>query len=362
MTDEITLLKVGKAKEVKRRSFKEQSDGLHRRIFFIWVLAWIPCLLVCLFASFIVSSVVYLVLFYMDIETNASLALNDGSRLWQGFQSLLLNGSIIGIIISIVIMVAISNIAPKRMLKNIKNDCMRITDGAIYDTFMGVCLAAGLKSIPNLYVTADDFPNAYTMGRRKGPIVVVTAGLLKVTSRPSLEAVLSHEVGHILNEDYSDITNLHALMNFVNRFLKGTMRMANPLNGIEMGGEGGILMFILGIVICIPAGIIWLATRPLVWFVMRSMNHSRESLADAQAVRLTRNPNAMAKALVEVHYGALQSGVDMATMQSLTSHDLLKAVGFEANGGDSTHPSFKKRINDIVKMGADSEWLLYVRK
>lgn len=64
--------------------------------------------------------------------------------------------------------------------------------------FDRVCSRCGVKEAPDLFIVHDSFPNAFAMGRRT---VAVTRGLLQQAAPEELEAVLSHELGHLKNGD-----------------------------------------------------------------------------------------------------------------------------------------------------------------
>ncbi|NUR09584.1 MAG: M48 family metallopeptidase [Nocardioidaceae bacterium] len=60
--------------------------------------------------------------------------------------------------------------------------------------------ATGLdaQEVPELYVVANPFPNAVTIGMDK-PIIVVTSGLVDLLDEEEMRFVLGHEVGHALS-------------------------------------------------------------------------------------------------------------------------------------------------------------------
>src|SRR5262245_23913790 len=60
--------------------------------------------------------------------------------------------------------------------------------------------ATGLdaQEVPELYVAANPFPNAITIGMDK-PIIVVTSGLVDLLDEEEMRFVLGHEMGHALS-------------------------------------------------------------------------------------------------------------------------------------------------------------------
>ena len=72
----------------------------------------------------------------------------------------------------------------------------------LYESFREAidCLG-GLKPEPELFVKSDPRPNAYTLALRGGaPFVVVTSALVDGFSPAETQAVLGHELGHLVCE------------------------------------------------------------------------------------------------------------------------------------------------------------------
>jgi heat shock protein HtpX len=71
----------------------------------------------------------------------------------------------------------------------------------LHNLLDSLCIASGLPK-PSVYVIDDVAPNAFAVGRSpRHAALAVTSGLLDVTSRIELEAVLAHELSHIRNGD-----------------------------------------------------------------------------------------------------------------------------------------------------------------
>ena len=60
---------------------------------------------------------------------------------------------------------------------------------------------AGLP-MPRIAIIPEETPNAFATGRDpEHAVVAVTEGIMRVLSRPELEAVLGHELGHVKHRD-----------------------------------------------------------------------------------------------------------------------------------------------------------------
>ena len=64
-----------------------------------------------------------------------------------------------------------------------------------HDMLPPICEKLGIE-VPELYLTMDPRPNAYTSGESQ-PFIVLTSGLLKAIPEELIPTVLAHECGHI---------------------------------------------------------------------------------------------------------------------------------------------------------------------
>jgi heat shock protein HtpX len=181
-----------------------------------------------------------------------------------------------------------------------------------------LCIGAGLP-LPRIHLVESMAANAFATGTDpRNASLVVTRGLLKLLDRRELEAVIAHELSHIGNHDIRLTTTLAALVGIANLPLRSLrFRMGWPL--VLLGVHSwfwllrGILSFSLGFgaVRQLPA-IFWWASvagpsiyvmfvSPVMALLIRqAVSRQREFLADADAVLLTRDPEALALALAKV--------------------------------------------------------------
>lgn len=163
----------------------------------------------------------------------------------------------------------------------------RDTNSNLYGLLENLCIGAGIKKIPDLYIIDDSAPNAFATGRDPDhSAVVVTSGLLEKLDKRQLEGVLAHELSHVKNYDI-------LLMTVVVVLVGSLTLIANMiLRGTAFGDSkksGGILFL---------AGFILAALSPLIAQLIKfAVSRSREYLADASAALLTRDPEGLAQAL-----------------------------------------------------------------
>lgn len=226
---------------------------------------------------------------------------------------------------------------------------------ALSDIVEGLALAAGLP-LPAVYVIDDPAPNAFATGRspEKG-IVAFTTGLLQKMNRPQVEAVAAHELSHIGNRD--------SLIGVVAAVLVGVImvvcRVALRLlffgggrrrgGGRSGGGGGGAPLMLIGLLVLVLAPIFGLLLR-------FAISRRRETHADTNAVRLTRNPDAMISALEVLDSD--RTSVDFG--HGFAAHLWIEEPGADEPGWltklFSTHPPIPERIERLRAIGGDSRY------
>lgn len=217
------------------------------------------------------------------------------------------------------------------------------TDKYLKNIVEEMALAAGLRQdqIPEVGVIPSEEPNAFALAGKDGSLVAVTTGLLQLTTREELQGVIAHEIGHLITGDSKAMTKLIAMASIVGvlsgiatrMFRSGDSGSKNPL---------AIALIVLSLIFLIAAPF-------LSQLANASMQRKRESQADATAVRLTRNPNALATALRKIDgaYGSVaypkKSSVDHAAKQ----------LAFFNRKAYRTHPPIEERVLELKRMGAD---------
>jgi Zn-dependent protease with chaperone function/Zn-finger nucleic acid-binding protein len=149
-------------------------------------------------------------------------------------------------------------------------------------------LACGLPRITP-YILPDYAVNSLALIERDGsPSVLVTEGLLADFTRDELQAVLSHELAHILRGDSFHITLVCSLANVFERFRLAVEPARSP-QGIKEGG-GPPLVFAAATL-----------SSTIMHLLSTLVSRQRELLADATAVEISRSPKALARAIYKAH-------------------------------------------------------------
>ena len=190
--------------------------------------------------------------------------------------------------------------------------------------------------MPKLYIMHSPQINAFASGRDPHHAVVcVTDGALEKLDKTELEAVLAHELGHIASYDMRYMTLVAVMVGMIAIVSQIFLRSLWFRGGGNSKDKG--IFIIIGIVMAILAPIV-------VFIVQMSISRKREFVADASAVKFTRYPGGLIRALKKIQQD-----------NSPNEKPVSKAVAplFFANplkGLGRTHPPLEKRIQVLGRM------------
>ncbi len=174
--------------------------------------------------------------------------------------------------------------------------------------------------------------NAFATGAFKNSsLVAVSTGLLESMTKEEVEAVLAHEIAHIVNGDMVTLTLIQGVVNTFVVFLSKVVGyfVDRVLLKNDRGGPG-IGYYVTDIVCQIVFGL--LASIIVAWF-----SRQREFRADAGSAALMGSPQPMVKALARL--GGLAPG---ELPKSMAASGISDKAGFMAMF--STHPPIEVRI------------------
>jgi heat shock protein HtpX len=211
----------------------------------------------------------------------------------------------------------------------------------LFNVVEEMAIAAGLL-MPKVYIIDDSAPNAFATGRDpEHASVAVTSGLLEKLNRDELQGVIAHEMSHVGNFDIRYAMLVGILVGTTvlisDFFLRGLWLSGGGRGRSEGGGYVQLIMIVIAIVFAILA--------PLFARLLQlSISRQREYLADASAVRLTRNPKGLADALQKI--SGDREVLEAANRATAHLYIVNPVKGFEkrAKGLFSTHPPIEERI------------------
>ena len=237
-------------------------------------------------------------------------------------------------------------------------DVSRDEEPRLYNLLENLCISRGI-TMPRLQIVETDVMNAYASGmHEKQYKIAVTRGLMTALSDEELEAVLGHELTHIRNGDVRlmvvaviiagviTFAGEMVFRGFFNSSDRGTMWRSSGRSSSSSGkkGGGGGLAAIL----------IALAIIAIAWFlslVIRfALSRSREYLADAGSVELTKNPDAMISALRKIEGRAEMPAVPSGIMEMCIENQKNSIADMF-----STHPSVQRRVDKLVEVAGGQD-------
>ncbi|MAL08822.1 MAG: protease [Maricaulis sp.] len=213
----------------------------------------------------------------------------------------------------------------------------------LYNLLENLCISRGI-TMPALRIIETPQMNAYASGlTEKQYSITVTTGLMQSLDSDELEAVLAHELTHVINRDvrllvisviFVGIFSFVAQLGVRAMFHGAVARSGRSRRG--GGGNAAVLMIV-------AVGVIALA-----WFlaiaIRFALSRKREFMADAGAVELTKNPDAMIGALEKISGRA-----EMENAPSEIREMMIENPKSGFSGIFMTHPPIEKRIEALVK-------------
>ena len=240
-------------------------------------------------------------------------------------------------------------------------DVARKQQPRLYNLLENLCISRGIP-MPKLKIMESEALNAFATGlNQRQYAVTVTSGLLRALNDRELEAVLGHELTHIRNGDVQMMVIAVVIAGAVGFFGELFFRLFTNLEWNTGGssswssssgssssasssssdrkssGGGAIIVVIVAIALILLA---WLLSQ----VVKLALSRTRELLADAGSVELTKNPDAMISALRKIEGRGELPGATSAVMELCVDNPRQGFADLFA-----THPSVESRIEALVK-------------
>jgi heat shock protein HtpX len=243
-------------------------------------------------------------------------------------------------------------------------DVTRQQQPRLYNLLENLCISRGI-AMPKLKIVESEVLNAYATGlNRRQYAVTVTSGLLNALNDQEIEAVLGHELTHIRNGDVQMMVIAVIIAGVVGFFAELFFRTffnfgnygwygggsswsssasSSSSSESDSRGErrssGGGAIFIIILAVALIA-LAWALSQ----LVRLALSRSREFLADAGSVELTKNPDAMISALRKIEGRGELPGATSAVMELCLDNP---REGF--SDLFATHPSVEARVQALVK-------------
>lgn len=217
-------------------------------------------------------------------------------------------------------------------------------DPELYNVVEEMAIASAV-ALPPVYLIEDTAMNAFATGRDpEHAALAITRGLRETLTRDELQAVIAHEMSHVRHYDIRLAMLLATLVGLVVLVCDSLPRTLRRAGRRSRGRSGGGAILILAIALAIIAPF-------FAKFIQLAASRQREYMADAGAVELTRNPEAMILALKrlggdkEVLEAANRATAHMYIVQPIKKWEA------RAKGMFATHPSIDDRVRRIELLG-----------
>lgn len=228
----------------------------------------------------------------------------------------------------------------------------------LYNLLENLCISRGIP-MPKLKIVESDALNAYATGlNQRQYAVTVTTGLLNALNDQEIEAVLGHELTHIRNGDvqmmviaviiagvvgffaelfFRSFTNFGYYGGYGRSWPSSSSSSSSSDNNRRSSGGGAVIVIIVAVALIALA---WLLSQ----LVRLALSRSREFLADAGSVELTKSPDAMISALRKIENRGELPRATSAVMELCVDNPREGFADLFA-----THPSVGARVQALVR-------------
>jgi heat shock protein HtpX len=188
-------------------------------------------------------------------------------------------------------------------------------------------------------------PNAFATGRSpRHAVVAVTQGLLAKLEPDEIEAVLGHELTHVVNRDVAVMT-LASFFAMVAFFAMRIFFFTGLFGGGRRSNNGGNAS---------PIWVIYLGSMA-VYFIshllLLALGRYRELAADRGGANLTGHPSHLASALVKISNDMKRS--PEAPRKAHESMNAFFIVPMTMREVFSTHPSLERRLEQLDRLSRE---------
>jgi heat shock protein HtpX len=202
---------------------------------------------------------------------------------------------------------------------------------------------------PKVAIIDSPVPNALATGRDPNhALVAVTTGILDQLDEPEMQAVLAHELSHVIHRDIA----VMAMASFFATIASFIVQMGlwggfgggyGDERDRDRGGNAFIVIFLV-------SAAVWAIS----FFLIRTLSRYREYAADRGSAIITREPSRLASALLKIS-GRMQRipDTDLRQMQAGSALMFFPAISRGSLGEIfATHPSLEHRIARLQAMEA----------
>jgi len=199
---------------------------------------------------------------------------------------------------------------------------------------------------PQVAISDRSIPNAFAAGRNaKNSVVCVTRGLQGCLTEEEVEAVVAHEIGHIVNRDVAVMTFASITGAIAGIWMQS--EIFNPPRNPDGGRKSGKSEAV-GVASAV-------AIYTLTILLILALSRYREFAADRVSGILTTRPRDLASALQKMHL-EMARGVSRDLLSTEPMNTLLISPALNPDRKRSighlfsTHPPLEQRIEKLLEL------------
>ena len=219
------------------------------------------------------------------------------------------------------------------------------------DFIADVCAENNMK-LPRIGYIDDGAPNAFTYGHTKNDArIILTRGIFDLLSEEEVKAVVAHELGHAVHYDMLVMTVAQLVPMVLYVIYKACIEYKSSSRSKDSSKSEGAVKLI---------GVIAFLLYVIANYIVLWLSRQREYYADQFSAEVTRNPNALASALVEIGFGLStkeksEKGQSVANATTLGISDAPSSKAM-AIGGFSNGSYTETSIKNAMKWDLWNPW------
>ena len=262
---------------------------------------------------------------------------------------------IMGVIAAISILITFS-LHDKLMLLGTEyheitaTNAKNLEEKQLYNIIEEMKTAAGLHYIPKVYIIDANYMNAFASGySEKSAMVAITRGLMQKLNRSELQAVMAHELSHIRHHDIKLTLMASVLCNLM--LIAIDILFYGVIFGRSRERDNRLVAVIMILRFLLPL---------LTVILMLYLSRTREYMADAGAVELTRDNTPLGNALLKIQNDHAKNSETYGQEYLKTPHEDVRRAAYifdpiqagikpikSLSTLFSTHPSIKDRLKAL---------------
>lgn len=225
------------------------------------------------------------------------------------------------------------------------NESYSLQEKQLYNVVEEMKIAGSLEFMPKVYLIDADYMNAFASGySEKSAMVAISKGLMEKLNRDELQAVMAHEISHIKHLDIKLTLFVGVLSNVMIMVLDTLLDIVRFTgSGSSDNNSGKQAKMIVFLIIMVMR----LIFPMLATMLQLSLSRTREYMADAGAVKMTRDREAMAIALLKIHHDYKNNEYEDKGVSIRKAAYIYNPIMPLIGNLFSTHPTIEERVKAL---------------